>query len=77
MDPLTGLYNRDFVFETLEKVLERVRRGDKNSYCLAYIDLDGFKSVNDRYGHHEGDRVLKDLSRRILSRFRKETSWAE
>ncbi len=70
-DPLTGLYNRDFVFETLEKILHRVKRGDKNSYCLAYIDLDGFKYVNDRYGHHEGDRVLKEVSNRIQSSFRK------
>jgi diguanylate cyclase (GGDEF)-like protein len=70
-DPLTGLYNRDFVFETLERLVDRVKRGNEPTHCLAYIDLDNFKSVNDRFGHHEGDRVLKEFARMIRSSFRR------
>ena len=70
-DPLTGLYNRDFVFENLEKILERLRRNDESSYCVAYIDLDRFKLVNDRYGHQEGDRVLRGIAGELLQSFRK------
>ena len=70
-DPLTGLYNRDFVFETLEKIFERLKRGDDNSYCIAYIDLDRFKTVNDRYGHQEGDRILTEIARELSESFRK------
>jgi len=70
-DPLTGLYNRDFIFENLEKAYERVKRGDDNPYCIAYIDLDGFKLINDKYGHHEGDRILIEVARELSGNFRK------
>ena len=70
-DPLTGLYNRDFIFENLEKAFERVRRGSEAPYCIAYIDLDRFKTVNDRYGHQEGDRVLIEIAKELLGSFRK------
>ncbi len=70
-DPLTGLYNRDFVFENLEKAFERVKRGDENPYCIAYIDLDKFKYINDKYGHHEGDRILMEIAQELSRNFRK------
>ncbi len=70
-DPLTGLYNRDFVFENLEKVFERVKRGDESPYCIAYIDLDKFKHINDKYGHQEGDRILMEIARELSRNFRK------
>ncbi len=70
-DPLTGLYNRDFVFENLEKAFERVKRGDENPYCIAYIDLDKFKYINDRYGHQEGDRILMEIAQELSRNFRK------
>lgn len=59
-DPLTGLYNRRYLDETLERELARARR-DGYPITLAMIDLDHFKLVNDTYGHKAGDEVLKDL----------------
>jgi diguanylate cyclase (GGDEF)-like protein/PAS domain S-box-containing protein len=56
-DPLTGLYNRRYLDETLEREFSRARRG---SYPISIIlmDIDEFKQVNDTYGHKSGDRVL-------------------
>jgi len=57
-DDLTGLYNHRYFFKTLEAELVRLRR-QKTSLSLMMFDLDNFKSYNDRYGHLEGDKVLK------------------
>ena len=58
VDILTGVRNRQGFHEVLESEIERhVRNGA--SFCLAYIDVDDFKGVNDRYGHAEGDRLLE------------------
>ncbi|MEO8739387.1 MAG: diguanylate cyclase [Casimicrobiaceae bacterium] len=58
VDILTGVRNRQGFYEVLESEIERhVRNGA--SFCLAYIDVDDFKGVNDRYGHAEGDRLLE------------------
>jgi diguanylate cyclase (GGDEF)-like protein len=57
-DDLTGLYNHRHFFKTLEAELVRLRR-QKTSLSLMMFDLDNFKSYNDRYGHLEGDKVLK------------------
>jgi diguanylate cyclase (GGDEF)-like protein len=59
-DDLTGLYNHRHFFKTLEAELVRLRR-QKTSLSLMMFDLDNFKSYNDRYGHLEGDRVLKSV----------------
>ena len=59
-DPLTGLYNRRFLFSRLETELGRVRRGRPLS--LVMIDLDGFKKVNDSQGHLRGDVLLKEIA---------------
>lgn len=56
-DPLTGLFNRRTFVRNLEAEIARARRHD-HPLSLALIDLDFFKSVNDRYGHPVGDRVL-------------------
>lgn len=60
-DPLTGLYNRRFLDETLPRELSRAKR-EGYSLALIMIDLDHFKQVNDTYGHAAGDEVLKALS---------------
>lgn len=60
-DPLTGLYNRRYLDETLERELARARR-ESYPLCLLLIDLDHFKKVNDTYGHQAGDEVLKMFS---------------
>lgn len=59
-DSLTGLYNRRYLDETLDRELARAKR-DGYPICVAMIDLDHFKQVNDTYGHKAGDEVLKTL----------------
>jgi len=59
-DDLTSLYNHRHFFKTLEAELVRLRR-QKTSLSLLMFDLDNFKSYNDRYGHLEGDKVLKNV----------------
>jgi diguanylate cyclase (GGDEF)-like protein len=56
-DPLTGLLNHQAFSETLEQEAERASRYD-HGLTLVFLDLDGFKGINDTYGHMEGDRVL-------------------
>ena len=65
-DPLTGLANRRLLDELLESGLAHARR-DGLTLALAYIDLDGFKKVNDAHGHDAGDAVLCETARRLLS----------
>ena len=60
-DPLTDLFNRRYLEETLERELARAAREDY-SVCIIMIDLDHFKRVNDTYGHEAGDEVLKTLA---------------
>lgn len=57
MDYLTGIANRRYFFELLQAELNRSQRYT-HAFTIAYIDLDGFKLVNDRYGHQVGDRLL-------------------
>lgn len=67
-DSLTGLFNRRYFYEALDKEIERVKRY-KASFSLVLIDIDDFKKVNDEYGHLAGDRVLQvlaDILRRTL-----------
>ncbi|HEY7464352.1 MAG TPA: GGDEF domain-containing protein [Candidatus Limnocylindria bacterium] len=59
-DALTGLYNRSQLFPTLEEEVQRTRRSERG-FCLLMVDLDGLKAVNDLYGHHRGDEVLRLL----------------
>ncbi|MBS3907888.1 MAG: GGDEF domain-containing protein, partial [Syntrophaceae bacterium] len=59
-DDLTGLYNHRHFFKTLESELVR-RKRQKTSLSLIMFDLDNFKNYNDRFGHIEGDRVLKKI----------------
>jgi diguanylate cyclase (GGDEF)-like protein len=59
-DPLTGVYNRRFFIEALEREFARSRRYE-NPLSLLIIDADHFKSINDLYGHDTGDSVLKAL----------------
>ncbi len=64
-DQLTGLANRSLFFDRLSKEISRARRSNKH-VALLFLDLDGFKAVNDVYGHDAGDNVLKEVSRRWL-----------
>jgi len=61
LDALTGLRSRRDMELELNRELNRLRRGG-NGFCVAMMDLDHFKAVNDRYGHEAGDRVLSSVS---------------
>jgi len=68
-DELTNLPNRRAFIRRLEDEVARVQRYG-SPLSLALIDLDGFKSVNDRYGHAAGDEVLRHFATHVLSSFR-------
>jgi diguanylate cyclase (GGDEF)-like protein/PAS domain S-box-containing protein len=59
-DSLTGLFNRRFLEETLEREFQRAGR-ENSTVCLVMMDIDGFKGFNDTYGHDAGDLLLKKL----------------
>ena len=63
-DMLTGLLNRAALMESLKHLIARSDRGHQK-LAIAFIDLDNFKPVNDRYGHGVGDELLKELGRRL------------
>ena len=65
-DPLTGLPNRDLLSENLRRSLARARR-QGSALAVLFLDLDGFKNVNDRLGHAVGDELLKALGHRLES----------
>lgn len=65
-DSLTGLPNRSLLVERLNRTLTAAQRY-RRRFCLLFIDLDHFKEVNDRMGHHAGDEVLIEASRRMLA----------
>jgi diguanylate cyclase (GGDEF)-like protein len=67
-DPLTGLGNRRLLTERLHAVLADV--DSKAPVALLFVDLDGFKGVNDRFGHDVGDQVLVTVSARIAGALR-------
>jgi len=64
IDPLTGLYNRTAFLQHLDQALEDAR-GSKQSLALVFLDLDGFKEVNDTIGHEGGDRLLLQVAERL------------
>jgi diguanylate cyclase (GGDEF)-like protein len=68
-DALTGLPNRNLLDDRLEQVLAQAQRAS-HAVALCMLDLDGFKPINDRFGHDVGDQVLKDVARRIAAALR-------
>jgi diguanylate cyclase (GGDEF)-like protein/PAS domain S-box-containing protein len=69
-DTLTGLPNRDLLSDRITLAVER-RKRDKKMLAVIYIDLDGFKPVNDTLGHAAGDIALKKISHRLNESIRK------
>ncbi|MBU4271130.1 MAG: GGDEF domain-containing protein [Planctomycetes bacterium] len=65
-DPLTGLPDRRLFERLLDRALDRVRRRGDYLFAVCFIDLDGFKTINDRLGHLAGDRVLCEIARRLV-----------
>ncbi|MBS1140309.1 MAG: diguanylate cyclase [Proteobacteria bacterium] len=70
-DSLTGLYNRRYLDETLEREVSRARR-EGIPLSLVMLDIDHFKRVNDTYGHQVGDEVLRMLASTLLADIRAE-----
>lgn len=68
-DALTGLPNRKLILERLNHALQRSLRSKLN-VALLFIDLDGFKLINDSHGHETGDEVLKIIAGRLLDQVR-------
>lgn len=68
-DSLTGLPNHKLILERLNNALQRSLRSKLN-VALLFIDLDGFKLINDNHGHETGDEVLKIIASRLLDQVR-------
>jgi diguanylate cyclase (GGDEF)-like protein/PAS domain S-box-containing protein len=64
-DELTGVYSRRFLFQALRRTLKASTRKGPGGISILVIDVDDFKTVNDRHGHIEGDRVLREIARYI------------
>jgi diguanylate cyclase (GGDEF)-like protein len=68
-DPLTGLANRRLLFDRLQRSLHAAQR-NRNVTAVYFLDLDNFKTINDRFGHDAGDEVLRGMAQRWTSHFR-------
>ncbi len=69
-DPLTGLPNRSLFMEHLARAFARAKRSPGYEFCVLFIDLDGFKAVNDRWGHAMGDALLAKVAARLKADLR-------
>jgi two-component system, cell cycle response regulator len=74
-DPLTGLPNRRLLEDRIATVLQHAVRQNSKA-AVMYLDLDGFKGINDTYGHAYGDEMLKMVARRLSGCSRKEDTVA-
>lgn len=71
VDPLTGIANRPALMDALERIIaQQIRHG--GVFGLLYIDLDGFKRVNDEFGHAAGDEVLRVVASSLTATLRRE-----
>jgi diguanylate cyclase (GGDEF)-like protein len=68
-DGLTGAYDRRFLDEALQKEVDRAQRYGR-PLSLALVDVDGFKALNDRFGHLEGDEALKVIAQLLTANTR-------
>ncbi|PPE72459.1 diguanylate cyclase [Solimonas fluminis] len=69
VDPLTGVANRRALVQELQRRLGQAQR-EGTTLQVAFIDLDGFKTINDRHGHETGDRFLSQVARRLADGIR-------
>lgn len=69
-DPLTGLFNRRYMFQQMSRLMALWERGGQ-SFAVIVIDVDHFKSFNDRFGHDVGDEVLLAIAQVLQSEVRK------
>jgi diguanylate cyclase (GGDEF)-like protein len=74
-DPLTGLPNRRLLEDRIGTTLQHAARNHGKA-AVMYLDLDGFKNINDTYGHAYGDEILKMVAGRLVGSSRKEDTVA-
>ncbi len=74
-DPLTGLANRRLLMSMAEYEVARHRRADAR-FAVVMLDLDGFKLLNDRYGHAAGDQMLRDVGAALTRALRSQDTIA-
>ncbi len=71
-DTLIDIPNRSFFFEYLSQILEQVRRDPgRTGYALLFVDVDHFKTINDRFGHPVGDTILLEVGKRLKKQLRR------
>lgn len=68
-DPLTGLYNRKYLEESVKTIVSQAKRS-KTSYGILMADIDFFKMINDTYGHDVGDEAIKIISQTLVENTR-------
>ncbi len=69
-DSITGLPNRILFHDRLRQAFEHSKRKKNYRFAVLFIDLDGFKGINDKFGHGMGDKLLVDISQRLKSSLR-------
>ncbi|WP_374326255.1 diguanylate cyclase domain-containing protein [Azonexus sp.] len=74
-DPLTGLPNRKLLADRMSQALARAQR-NQTRIAILFLDLDGFKPINDRFGHEAGDQALVEVARRLGGMLRQEDTLA-
>jgi diguanylate cyclase (GGDEF)-like protein len=74
-DTLTGLPNRTLLADRIDQAMSRVRE-QGGCFALMFIDLDGFKPVNDAFGHHMGDLLLREVALRLREDLRSQDTLA-
>ena len=70
-DRLTGLANREALVRRIEdRIIRQRRRGDSHPFAVLFVDINGFKQINDRFGHDVGDHVLVEIGRKLTTSLR-------
>ncbi len=69
-DSLTGLPNRNYFLDTLKRILHKSRGGNTCTFAVLFLDLKSFKTINDSLGHSMGDRLIKNVAKRISGTIR-------
>ena len=71
-DALTGLPNRNYFIDTLKGLLQQSRENSESNFAVLFLDLNRFKTINDSLGHSMGDRLIKNVAKRLSGMVREE-----